>query len=328
LIGWNNFWRKKMTKADSAGHKKTSGPTSASRKKSKTTSAPHKKTSKTNNTPRSNDSSKHNPSCDTKTRLQSILSELNKRFHFNSSNSSIRLAHQKWPQNITSPFFVVSNDGQVEVAFIPQLISEETAEEITHNLEYLQEQENVKKVTYCGVLDNSMPMNYITAKTDSRIGDYIANYLNPTLNPIVQNILNALSFRTLNYLVSLNEELMKINNSSYPVTAINFLTPDLDDHRILKAHKDHQDSAPSILMYFGDYPKDEGYLEFTEKNCKIHVRPGDILLFKGNKYKHAVAKISTGHRIGMVYFVHKGNKTKPFYNNTQKKSLLIHKEII
>ena len=110
----------------------------------------------------------------------------------------------------------------------------------------------------------------------------------------------------------------------YPSTAFNYLEPQIEKHRIKKAHKDNLDATPSVLFYLGDFNEKEGYLEFPEQQCKIFVKPGDLLFFKGNKYKHRVAPITTGTRLGLVYFAHKACKKLEFYDDYQKQSLEKH----
>ena len=227
-----------------------------------------------------------------KTRLHNIIKKLKQNFNVSLTNSNISLDDETWLSDVKNPYFVITNSGDTDLAYIPQALPSQLMKNISNRLFEIQDRR--KKATgYSGILDNSMPMNYITSDQNTELGKYLCNDVNPLLREQIQCILTIFSERTVNYLTSLDESFAILNNSMYPSTAFNYLEPEDGKHRIRKAHKDSLDTAPSVLFYFGDYRESEGYLELTEKKCKIFVRPGDLLFFRGNKYKHIVGEITS-----------------------------------
>ncbi|EFC35221.1 predicted protein [Naegleria gruberi] len=260
-----------------------------------------------------------------KSLLQNLLSKCKTTFQQSFTNANITLKDEKWLKNVRTAYFVCDHDGSVELAYLPNVLPKELVEEFTEKFESIQTGRK-KDTGYSGILDNSMPFNYVTADLSQELGQYLSEIVNPQINYYISKLLTCVSSRTINYLVSLNDSYYALNNCLYPSTAFNSLKPSNDGHRIRKPHKDNLDITPSSLFYFGNFQNTEGYLELTDKNCKVFVQPGDVLFFKGNEYKHVVANITSGWRIGLVYFAHKGSKTKPYYEDTQKNSLKIHKE--
>ena len=130
--------------------------------------------------------------------------------HLSFPNSSVVMNNNKFLSSVRSSYFVVNKNFEINVAFIKNIISFKLVEEIQENLLYLFNNKNTIK---SGILDNSMPFNYITADTSSEIGMYLQNAINVQLNAIINNLLTILS-KTKNYLST-------VNNNPFPTTVIN-----------------------------------------------------------------------------------------------------------
>lgn len=200
-------------------------------------------------------------------------------------------------------FVVLNQQGLIDIGFFPNTFSETV----------LQEMEKVFK-------DSNFPNKYphqiihgswcrqgnllseVKSTTDEE--KQLLDKLNECCEEDILRLVELLNTNTFNKIAKLDDNVKRY--AKYPTLALNVLSAGNYNENIKPYvfHVDSHDLYMTTMMYFNSWTGGSLRIQMVEGGnmISLHIKRGDVVLLNSRIIRHQVTEVTSGVRLGLVYF--------------------------